>query len=154
MSGRELLSETFGAGMAAGVYYWAVCDPTQVCNAGEARIALDAVRLREGSVLWPRFPVRWECAGDNECGCGRSGCLINVAGGGAPAAALGLCHKHDEGDAYRDPGGKLETFLLADWDWGWVWGAADRGWDRPRCISWTQEIIRSSSGTGVSWMRT
>jgi N-methylhydantoinase A len=42
-------------GMALGLYFLGG-DPTQVCNAGGPR-ALDEVRLREGSLLRPRFPA-------------------------------------------------------------------------------------------------
>ena len=42
-------------GMALGLYFLGG-DPAQVCNAGGPR-ALDEVRLREGSLLWPRFPA-------------------------------------------------------------------------------------------------
>jgi len=42
-------------GMALGLYFLGG-DPTQVCNAGGPR-ALDEVRLREGSLLQPRFPA-------------------------------------------------------------------------------------------------
>ena len=42
-------------GMALGLYYLGG-DPGQVCNAGGPQ-ALDEVRLREGSLLWPRFPA-------------------------------------------------------------------------------------------------
>src|SRR5262249_56027121 len=61
-------------------------DPAQVCNAGGPQ-ALDEVRLREGSLLWPKFPaplgmrgltlMRFLAAVNG---------LINVAGGKAPAA--------------------------------------------------------------------
>ncbi|HEX3347792.1 MAG TPA: hydantoinase B/oxoprolinase family protein [Acetobacteraceae bacterium] len=42
-------------GMALGLYFLGG-DPTQVCNAGGPR-AIDEVRLREGSLLQPRFPA-------------------------------------------------------------------------------------------------
>src|SRR3984893_6718664 len=42
-------------GMALSLYYLGG-DPTQVCNAGGPQ-SLDEVRLREGSLLWPRFPA-------------------------------------------------------------------------------------------------
>ncbi len=42
-------------GMALGLSFLGN-DPTQVCNAGGPR-ALDEVRLREGSLLCPRFPA-------------------------------------------------------------------------------------------------
>ena len=42
-------------GMALGLSFLGA-DPTQVCNAGGPR-ALDEVRLREGSLLQPRFPA-------------------------------------------------------------------------------------------------
>jgi len=42
-------------GMALGLYFLGG-DPTQVCNAGGPR-AIDEVRLREGSLLRPRFPA-------------------------------------------------------------------------------------------------
>ncbi len=61
-------------------------DPSQVCNAGGAR-ALDAVVLREGSLLRPRFPAPLGMRGMTMMRvlAALNG-LINVAGTKAPAA--------------------------------------------------------------------
>jgi len=96
-------------------------DPAQVCNAGGPQ-ALDEVRLREGSLLWPKFPaplgmrgltlMRFLAAVNG---------LINVAGGKAPAAhsayvitlLRGIC---------LDEQGKRQSFLMSD-GIGVGWGA-------------------------------
>jgi N-methylhydantoinase B len=70
-------------GMALGLYYLGG-DPAQVCNAGGPQ-ALDEVRLREGSLLWPRWPAA------------HSAYVITIMRG-----------------RYRDAQGQLQPFLLAD----------------------------------------
>jgi N-methylhydantoinase B len=72
-------------GMALGLYFLGG-DPAQVCNAGGPR-ALNEVRLREGSLLWPRFPAPLGLRGMTMMRflAALNG-LVNVAGGGAPAS--------------------------------------------------------------------
>jgi N-methylhydantoinase B len=72
-------------GMALGLFFLSG-DPAQVCNAGGPR-ALDEVRLREGSLLWPRFPAPLGLRGMTMMRflAALNG-LVNVAGGSAPAA--------------------------------------------------------------------
>ena len=72
-------------GMALGLYFLGG-DPAQVANAGGPR-ALDEVRLREGSLLAPRFPAPLGLRGLTMMRvlAALNG-LVNVAGGGAPAA--------------------------------------------------------------------
>jgi len=61
-------------------------DPAQVCNAGGAR-ALDEIRLREGSLLRPRFPAALGMRGLTMMRMlATLNGLINVAGTPAPAA--------------------------------------------------------------------
>ena len=96
-------------------------DPAQVCNAGGPQ-ALDEVRLREGSLLWPRWPaplgmrgltlMRFLAAING---------LINVAGGKAPAAHSAYVISFMRG-TYRTLEGKLEPFLMSD-GIGVGWGA-------------------------------
>ena len=61
-------------------------DPGQVCNAGGPQ-ALDEVRLREGSLLWPRFPAPLGMRGLTMMRllAALNG-LVNAAGGKAPAS--------------------------------------------------------------------
>ncbi len=47
-------------GTALGLFFLGG-DPSQVCNA-RGPAALDEIRLREGSLLQPRFPAPWACA--------------------------------------------------------------------------------------------
>ena len=96
-------------------------DPAQVCNAGGPQ-ALDEVRLREGSLLWPKFPaplgmrgltlMRFLAAVNG---------LINVAGGKAPAAHSAYVISFMRG-TYRNDEGELEPFLMSD-GIGVGWGA-------------------------------
>jgi N-methylhydantoinase B len=99
-------------GMALGLYYLGG-DPTQVCNAGGPQ-ALDEVRLREGSLLWPRFPAALGMRGLTMMRvlAGLNG-LINVAGGGAPAAHSAYVITLMRGN-FRDAAGSLQPFLLSD----------------------------------------
>ena len=77
--------------MALGLFFLGG-DPAQVCNAGGPH-ALDEVRLREGSLLWPRFPAPLGMRGLTMMRflAALNG-LINVAGGKRAGRALGLCH--------------------------------------------------------------
>ncbi|MBV8915767.1 MAG: hydantoinase B/oxoprolinase family protein, partial [Acetobacteraceae bacterium] len=72
-------------GMALGLYFLGG-DPAQVINAGGPR-ALDAVHLREGSLLQPRFPAPLGMRGLTMMRvlAALNG-LVNMAGGDAPAA--------------------------------------------------------------------
>jgi N-methylhydantoinase B len=99
-------------GMALGLYYLGG-DPSQVCNAGGPQ-ALDEVRLREGSLLWPRFPAALGMRGLTMMRvlAGFNG-LINVAGGGAPAAHSAYVIILMRG-MFRDASGALQPFLLSD----------------------------------------
>jgi N-methylhydantoinase B len=96
-------------------------DSSQVVNAGGAQ-ALDEVRLREGSLLWPKFPaplgmrgltlMRFLAAVNG---------LINVAGGQAPAAHSAYVIGFMRG-TYKTDEGKVEPFLMSD-GIGVGWGA-------------------------------
>ncbi len=99
-------------GMALGLYYLGG-DPSQVCNAGGPR-ALDEIRLREGSLLWPRFPAPLGMRGLTMMRvlAALNG-LVNVAGGGAPAAHSAYVITMMRGTC-RDQEGQLKPFLLAD----------------------------------------
>jgi N-methylhydantoinase B len=99
-------------GMALGLYYLGG-DPGQVCNAGGPQ-ALDEVRLREGSLLWPRFPAALGMRGLTMMRvlAGLNG-LINVAGGGAPAAHSAYVITLMRG-TFRDASGAIQSFLLTD----------------------------------------
>ncbi len=72
-------------GTALGLFFLGG-DPSQVCNAG-GPAALDEVRLREGSLLQPRFPAPLGLRGLTMMRvlAALNG-LVNVAGGAAPAA--------------------------------------------------------------------
>jgi N-methylhydantoinase B len=72
-------------GMALGLFFLGG-DASQVCNAGGPR-ALDEVLLREGSLLWPRFPAPLGLRGMTMMRfLAVLNGLVNVAGGAAPAA--------------------------------------------------------------------
>ncbi|HUB50119.1 MAG TPA: hydantoinase B/oxoprolinase family protein [Acetobacteraceae bacterium] len=72
-------------GMALGLFFLGG-DAAQVCNAGGPR-ALDEVRIREGSLLWPRFPAPLGLRGMTMMRfLAVLNGLVNVAGGKAPAA--------------------------------------------------------------------
>ena len=99
-------------GTALGLYFLGG-DPTQVCNAGGPQ-ALDEVRLREGSLLWPKFPAPLGMRGLTLMRflAGLNG-LINVAGGKAPAAHSAYVITFIRG-TFRNDKGELEPFLLSD----------------------------------------
>ncbi|QDZ00307.1 hydantoinase B/oxoprolinase family protein [Nitratireductor mangrovi] len=99
-------------GMALGLYYLGG-DPGQVCNAGGPH-ALDEVRLREGSFLLPRFPAPLGMRGLTAMRViSAMNGLVNVAGGGAPAANSAYVISIMRGN-FRNEAGELERFLLAD----------------------------------------
>ena len=99
-------------GMALGLFYLGG-DPRQVCNAGGPQ-ALDEVRLREGSLLWPRFPAPLGMRGLTlmRLLAALNG-LVNAAGGKAPAAHSAYVITLMRG-TWRTEAGVLEPFLLAD----------------------------------------
>jgi N-methylhydantoinase B len=94
-------------GMALGLYFLGG-EAAQVCNAGGPR-ALDEVRLREGSLLYPRFPAPLGMRGLTMMRvlAALNG-LINVAGNDAPAAHSAYVITLMRGTASGRP------FLLAD----------------------------------------
>jgi N-methylhydantoinase B len=99
-------------GMALGLYYLGG-DPSQVCNAGGPN-ALDEVRLREGSILLPRFPAPLGMRGLTTMRViSAINGLLNVAKGQAPAANSAYVIAIMRG-TYRTPADELERFLLAD----------------------------------------
>jgi N-methylhydantoinase B len=99
-------------GIALSLYYLGG-DPTQVCNAGGPQ-ALDEVRLREGSLLWPRFPAPLGMRGLTMMRVlATLNGLINVAGGGAPAAHSAYVITLMRG-SFRNHEGEIESFLLSD----------------------------------------
>lgn len=99
-------------GMALGLYYLGG-DPAQVCNAGGPN-AIDEVRLREGSLLLPRFPAPLGMRGLTTMRViSAIGGLVNVAKGGAPAANSAYVIGIMRGN-FRNEAGGLERFLLAD----------------------------------------
>jgi N-methylhydantoinase B len=72
-------------GMALGLFFLGG-DPAQVCNAGGPR-ALDEVKLRQGSLLWPRFPAPLGLRGMTMMRfLATLNGLVNAAGGNAPAS--------------------------------------------------------------------
>jgi N-methylhydantoinase B len=94
-------------GMALGLYFLGG-DASQVCNAGGPR-ALDEIRLREGSLLQPRFPAPLGMRGVTMMRVlATLNGLINVAGNGAPAAHSAYVIILLRGTANGQP------FLLAD----------------------------------------
>lgn len=99
-------------GMALGLYYLGG-DPGQVCNAGGPQ-ALDEVRLREGSLLWPTFPAPLGMRGLTMMRvlAGING-LINTAGGGAPASHSAYVITFIRG-RFRTEAGELQGFLMSD----------------------------------------
>ncbi len=98
--------------MALGLYYLGG-DPANVCNAGGPQ-ALDEVRLREGSLLHPRYPAPLGMRGLTMMRvlAALNG-LVNVAGGTAPAAHSAYVITMMRG-TYRDANDGLKPFLLAD----------------------------------------
>lgn len=99
-------------GMALGLYFLGG-DPAQVCNAGGPR-ALDEVRLREGSLVCPRFPAPLGMRGLTimRVLAALNG-LVNVAGGGAPAAHSAYVVAMIRG-TFTSEDGASERFLLVD----------------------------------------
>lgn len=99
-------------GMALGLYYLGG-DPAQVCNAG-GPLSFDEVRLREGSIVQPKFPAPLGMRGLTMMRMlAVLNGLVNVAGGGAPAAHSAYVITMMRG-TYTDEGGATVPFLLAD----------------------------------------
>ena len=99
-------------GMALGLYYLGG-DPSQVCNAG-GPLALDEVRLREGSIVQPKWPAPLGMRGLTlmRMLSALNG-LVNVAGGGAPASHSAYVITIMRG-TYTSEAGPGQDFLLAD----------------------------------------
>jgi N-methylhydantoinase B len=99
-------------GMALGLYFLGG-DPAQVCNAGGPK-ALDEVRLREGSLVQPRFPAPLGMRGLTlmRVLAALNG-LVNAAGGGAPASHSAYVISLVRG-TYTGEAGVSRPFLLAD----------------------------------------
>jgi N-methylhydantoinase B len=99
-------------GMALGLYFLGG-DPAQVCNAGGPK-ALDEVRLREGSLVQPRFPAPLGMRGLTlmRVLAALNG-LVNAAGGGAPASHSAYVISLVRG-SYTDEANVSRSFLLAD----------------------------------------
>ena len=99
-------------GMALGLSYLGG-DPGQVCNAGGPQ-ALDEVRLREGSLLWPRWPAPLGMRGLTMMRVlATLNGLVNVAGGRAPAAHAAYVITLMRG-IYTDEAGEARGFLMSD----------------------------------------
>ncbi|MFN4101740.1 MAG: hydantoinase B/oxoprolinase family protein, partial [Pararhodobacter sp.] len=99
-------------GMALGLFYLGG-DPSQVCNAG-GPLALDEVRLREGSIVQPKFPAPLGMRGLTlmRMIAVLNG-LVNRGQGGAPAAQSAYVITIMRGTYGADTGQSTE-FLLAD----------------------------------------
>jgi N-methylhydantoinase B len=99
-------------GMALGLYYLGG-DPRQVCNAG-GPLALDEVRLRQGSLLAPNFPAPLGMRGLTMMRvlAALMG-LVNVAGGKGPAAHSAYVITLMRG-TFTNEAGEKEGFLLSD----------------------------------------
>ena len=99
-------------GMALGLFYLGG-DPSQVCNAG-GPLALDEVRLREGSIVQPKFPAPLGMRGLTlmRMLAVLNG-LVNRGKGGAPAAQSAYVITIMRGTWGADTGTPSD-FLLAD----------------------------------------
>jgi N-methylhydantoinase B len=95
-------------GMALGLYFLQG-EPGQVLNAGASQ-ALDEVRLREGSLLWPRMPAPLGMRGMTMMRvlAAMHGLVATATGGGGPAAHAAYVIIQLRGEA----GGK--RFLMSD----------------------------------------
>ncbi|SOH94318.1 N-methylhydantoinase B [Monaibacterium marinum] len=100
------------AGMALGLFYLGG-DPAQVCNAG-GPLAIDEVRLREGSIVQPKFPAPLGMRGLTMMRMlAVLNGMVNRGKGGAPAAHSAYVVTIMRGTYGRDTGSPQE-FLLAD----------------------------------------
>lgn len=99
-------------GMALGLFYLGG-EPGQVCNAG-GPLALDEVRLREGSLVKPRWPAPLGMRGLTMMRVlATLNGLVNAAGGQAPAAQAAYVVALIRG-SYTAEDGTATPFLLAD----------------------------------------
>ena len=99
-------------GMALGLFYLGG-DPSQVCNAG-GPLALDEVRLREGSIVKPRFPAPLGMRGLTMMRMlAVLNGLVNRGKGGAPAAQSAYVVTIMRG-TFGASNGTPKDFLLAD----------------------------------------
>lgn len=108
----NLIMNTGVPGMALGLFYLGG-DPSQVCNAG-GPLALDEVRLREGSIVQPKFPAPLGMRGLTlmRMLAVLNG-LVNRGKGGAPAAQSAYVITIMRGTYGAETGTSTE-FLLAD----------------------------------------
>jgi N-methylhydantoinase B len=99
-------------GMALGLFYLGG-DPSQVCNAG-GPLSLDEVRLREGSLVQPRWPAPLGMRGLTMMRTlSALNGLVNAAGGGAPASHAAYVIAIMRG-TFTAKDGDIQTYLLAD----------------------------------------
>ncbi|MEM7723259.1 MAG: hydantoinase B/oxoprolinase family protein [Pseudomonadota bacterium] len=99
-------------GMALGLFYLGG-EPGQVCNAG-GPLALDEVRLREGSLVKPKWPAPLGMRGLTMMRVlATLNGLVNAAGGQAPAAQAAYVVALIRG-SYTAEDGSATPFLLAD----------------------------------------
>jgi len=99
-------------GMALGLFYLGG-DESQVCNAG-GPMALDEVRLREGSLVQPKWPAPLGMRGLTMMRTlSTINGLVNAAGGGAPASHAAYVIAILRG-TFTAPDGRAQTYLLAD----------------------------------------
>lgn len=99
-------------GMALGLFYLGG-DPSQVCNAG-GPLALDEVRLREGSIVQPNFPAPLGMRGLTMMRMlAVLNGMVNRGKGGAPAAQSAYVITIMRGTYGKDTGAPKD-FLLAD----------------------------------------
>ena len=99
-------------GMALGLFYLGG-EPGQVCNAG-GPLALDEVRLREGSLVKPTWPAPLGMRGLTMMRVlATLNGLVNAAGGQAPAAQAAYVVALIRG-SYTAEDGAATPFLLAD----------------------------------------
>ncbi|MDB2407306.1 hydantoinase B/oxoprolinase family protein [Jannaschia sp.] len=99
-------------GMALGLFYLGG-DTSQVCNAG-GPLALDEVRLREGSLVQPSWPAPLGMRGLTMMRTlSTINGMVNAAGGGAPAAHAAYVVAIMRG-SFTAPDGQSLPYLLAD----------------------------------------
>jgi N-methylhydantoinase B len=99
-------------GMALGLFYLGG-DASQVCNAG-GPLALDEVRLREGSLVQPKWPAPLGMRGLTMMRTlSTLNGLVNAAGGGAPAAHAAYVIAIMRG-SFTATDGRVLPYLLAD----------------------------------------
>jgi N-methylhydantoinase B len=99
-------------GMALGLFYLGG-DASQVCNAG-GPLALDEVRLREGSLVQPKWPAPLGMRGLTMMRTlSTLNGLVNAAGGGAPASHAAYVIAIMRG-TFTTKDGRSAPYLLAD----------------------------------------